>query len=80
MADNKAIVTWWVDEAWNNRQAALIDGLFDPNYTMHFPGAPDLHGPDDFKGFYNSFLTALPDMHVAVEDTVSGGTGWSGAS
>ena len=73
MADNKAIVTKWVDEAWNGRQGERIDEMFAPDYVGHFPGMPDLHGPGDFKGFHASFMNALPDMHLAVEDLVSEG-------
>jgi steroid delta-isomerase-like uncharacterized protein len=70
------VLEHWFNEVWNNRNAAAIDHLWPADKITH--GLPNPHGGhvetrEAFKGFHRDFLSAFPDFHVQVEDTVTEG-------
>lgn len=63
----------WFEEVWNNRREEAIDEMFEYDGIAH--GLADQsgnepRGPEGFKPFYRSFVSAIPDLHVDVEDAV----------
>lgn len=76
MADAyKTIAHEWFEEVWNRRNRATISRLYAANGTAHGlgHGGAVIRGPDEFKPFYEAFLSAMPDIRVKVLDTVSDG-------
>jgi steroid delta-isomerase-like uncharacterized protein len=68
---NKAIVRRWVAGGWNTGDLSMVDEFYAADYTLHSPGAPDLHGQDAFKAYVTMFRTAFPDIHFTIEDMVA---------
>jgi len=70
--ENKALVRRQFEAIWNGGNLALIDELYAPNYTNHDPANPDqAPGPAGFTQRVGLYRTALPDLHLTVEDQVA---------
>ena len=70
---NKALAYRWYEEVWNKKRADLIHELLGPDslvYGLTRSATHPLRGPDEFKTFWLPLITALPDIHIAVESTV----------
>ncbi len=66
----------WFGQVWNEGRADMIDELTCHDVIGH--GIVDhegneIRGVDAFRRFYKSFRGAFPDIHIAIEDTVSEG-------
>src|SRR4051794_15412442 len=73
MSPNVALARRWFDEIWNQRRTHTIDEMISPGGVSHSE-AGDIHGPHQFfEQVFNPLIAAFPDIHVAVEDTVSEG-------
>jgi ketosteroid isomerase-like protein len=66
---NVAVVHRAVEEVWNQRDLAVADALFAPDYTNHGGLIPDLvSGPEMIKISVALFRTAFPDFRVTADD------------
>jgi steroid delta-isomerase-like uncharacterized protein len=70
------VLEHWFEEVWNKRNTDAIEKLWVPDKKVH--GLAATHGGQvdtitAFKTFHRNFLSAFPDFHVAVEDTVTEG-------
>jgi len=81
--DNKATVRRFYEEVFNQKNRAAIDECSDPNYVDRSapPGLPGgIAGQKQLIGMY---LTAFPDLHLAVEEMIAEGdkvvSRWSGS-
>ena len=72
---NKAIMREWFDKVWNQRDATAAEGMLAPDYRSHGLGANggDLTGPGGFKSYHASFIGAMADLHITIEDLVEEG-------
>lgn len=68
-AQNRALALRWFEEVWNQRKEETIDELLAASAIGHIEG-DDAASPKDFKAFRATFLSALPDLRIDVEDTV----------
>ncbi|MEZ5582310.1 MAG: ester cyclase [Candidatus Competibacteraceae bacterium] len=79
---NKAVVRRAYEVGMNKKDWAVIDEVFSPDYVVHYPGVPAIHGLEDAKQALKAFLDAFPDIHFVVEDQLAEGdkvtTRWSG--
>jgi predicted ester cyclase len=82
--ENKALVSRWIDEVWNQGKLATIDEIFDPSFTFNyaFPGVTaDLEG---YKMTVTAFRNAFQEMHITCEEMIAEGdkvaVRWSGRS
>lgn len=66
---NKAMSQRFFEEVTNRE--ALIDELFTPDFVMHIPGTPDVHGRQGLKQMNAAYRTAFPDLQVTVDDQVA---------
>jgi steroid delta-isomerase-like uncharacterized protein len=71
-ADAKTIARRWFVEVWDERRDAAIDELMSLESVGHVEGR-DARGPAEFREMRASFLAALPDMRMHVEDVVGEG-------
>jgi steroid delta-isomerase-like uncharacterized protein len=63
----------WFEEVWNQQKTETIYRLFSADTAIHgLPGAP-MRGHDAFKGIFDSFCGAFPDIHIDVVQTVTQG-------
>lgn len=69
---NRALALRWMEEIWNERREEVLDELMHEGAVAHLEGG-DVHGPDGFKAGRRAFLGALPDLRIAVEDSVAEG-------
>ena len=72
----ESILRAWFDGLWNRGDEGTIDRLLHPDGVIHGLPTPDgqpIHGPDNFRPFYQSFRSAFPDIRVEVQQLVSEG-------
>ncbi len=68
---NEEIVRRWFNEVWNLRREATIDELLTAESTCHAEEGP-IVGPNDFRSkMYRPFVSAFPDIRVAVDDVIA---------
>lgn len=72
MEGSQTILHYWFEELWNKGREEVIDELF-PDGLAHGIGDTALRGADDYKVFFRTFRSALPDIQVSIEDWVSNG-------
>jgi steroid delta-isomerase-like uncharacterized protein len=70
--DPYTLVHRWFDEVWNQGREETVDELFAPDGIGHGlgEGNADVRSPAGFKIFLRSMRSALPDVHIRIEDTV----------
>lgn len=73
--DPATVAHRWFEEAWNQGSEGAIDELSADNVIGHGLGEAgnDVVGRDHFRVFWRNLRTALPDLHVTVEDTITQG-------
>jgi steroid delta-isomerase-like uncharacterized protein len=73
--DAVALTHRWFEEVWNQGREETIHELCAPNVIGHGLGeaGAKMHGPADFKVFWQNLREAFPDCKVTVEDTLSQG-------
>lgn len=74
-ADSATLVRRWFEEVWNQRRSAAIDELLAKDGVIHGLGdeGRDLRGPEAFRPFQQKFLSALPDMHIKIDEVIADG-------
>ncbi len=71
---NKHLVRSLTEQGFNDGDLSGIDEHFSDDYQVHAPGVPPLPpGPHAFKRAVTLFRTAMPDIHVTVEDLAGEG-------
>ena len=72
---NKQLLRTWFERVWNQKSAAAIDELYQPDGRAHgFPQADSvLIGPEDFKLIHRNFCDSFPDIQVTVDDVIAEG-------
>ena len=63
----------WFEEVWNQKNEAAVDEMLVEGSVAHglteTDGSP-ITGPESFKRFHRAFVSAYPDLHIDVEDTI----------
>jgi steroid delta-isomerase-like uncharacterized protein len=68
----KSIARRWFEEVWNGRRDAAVDELMAAGAHGHMEGG-DVRGPDGFRPTRDMFLSAIPDLHIEVEEVLAEG-------
>ena len=82
MADNKEIDRLLFEEPWTGN-LGVIDQYVDASYIGNDPSQPEpLRGPQAFKDFVQTYLSAFPDARITVDQQIAEGdfvaTRWTG--
>lgn len=67
------IMRSWFEEVWNQGTDAAIDRLMAADAVAHGLPGGDMNGPPMFRGLFQTFREAFPDLHITVERTVTEG-------
>ncbi len=70
--NNKALVRRYYYEILEQRNTAVIDEIFSPNFLAYPPLDPATT-PDDYKAALAMSHSALADIHVSVDDQITEG-------
>jgi len=70
--DNKVLNRRGIEEAINQRNQAIFDELFAPDFVWPTPSTT-LHGREPARAFLSIFFTAFPDGHFIIEDVIAEG-------
>jgi predicted ester cyclase len=70
--ENKTLVAKRFEEL-DNRNFAVLDELFSPEYTLHLPGAQAPLDLEQTKQLYVDLYSALPDLTHTIEDQIAEG-------
>lgn len=71
--DNAAIARRWAQAAFNQHDLDAAVAFLAPDWVGHWVGMPEGRGADGFKRLAGTYLTAFPDMQIAVEDALAVG-------
>ncbi len=72
--ENKALIQRFVEEAFNKGNLDVADEVYASTFISHDPTAPEGQGsPEGVKQFVNTYLSAFPDGHTTVEDSIAEG-------
>ena len=70
--ENKQLVRRFVEEFWNEGNAAAADELMAPDAEIHMPTG-ELVDLDGLKDFADAFRGSFPDWHSTFEELVAEG-------
>ncbi len=70
--DNKALIRRAYEEAFNQRNLAVLDEVNAPDLVFH-NASTTMQGLEAFKQFLSLYLTAFPDARFTVEDMIAEG-------
>jgi len=70
--ENKALVRRFVEEFWNEGNAAAADELMTVDAEIHMPTG-ELVDLDGLKGFAGAFRGSFPDWHSTFEELIAEG-------
>ncbi len=70
---NKAIVRRYLEEAWNKGNVGILDELMAPNYARYMSGQASPLNREGQKQRITTFHSALPDLHLTIEDLIAEG-------
>ena len=73
-ADLRELSHRLLDEVWNKRNMDVIDELISPDFVIHDPNYTSGKGPEEYKKFVHTYLTAFPDTALTVQDQVADGS------
>jgi len=65
---SQRIIWYFLTEAWNKRNLAVVDQLFTSDAVGHDPAVPVVTDRESIKQFIAAYLTAFPDLQIAVDD------------
>ena len=68
--DNKAVVRRLIEEGFNQRNLAIFDELYAPDF-VYYLGSTTIQGREPYKQFTSMNFTAFPDVHFTIEDQVA---------
>jgi steroid delta-isomerase-like uncharacterized protein len=69
IGQHKVLVRRWIEEGFNKRNLDVVDEIFAAGIVVN--GAPI--GREGVRKSMNRHLTAFPDLHVTITDTVAEG-------
>jgi steroid delta-isomerase-like uncharacterized protein len=71
-AENKSIVYRLYEEVWNKRKLRVVDEVISSSHALHDPTVSGSQtGPGAYRQQVARFTSALPDLHLTIEHTVS---------
>jgi Predicted ester cyclase len=56
------------EDVWNRKNLNAIDDLMSAGYVHHDAGAIAANGPEGYKQFVKSYMSAFPDAHFTIHD------------
>ena len=71
--ENKALVSRWIEEGWNQGNVAIIDELAAPDFVDHHvpPGLPP--NAEGHKAWLQLARAGFPDLQLTIEDMIADG-------
>jgi steroid delta-isomerase-like uncharacterized protein len=72
--ENKAIARRALEEVFNAGNLGVVDEIVSEDHVHHDPAMPEEgHGRERVKEFVSMYRSALPDVHVEIEDQIAEG-------
>jgi len=65
---SQRLISYFLTEAWNKRDLAVVDQLFASDAVGHDPAVPAVTDRETIKQFIAAYLTAFPDLQITVDD------------
>lgn len=73
-ATNKAIVSRYMEQVWNNGRLDLIEEFLAEDVFEHgLPQIPGMNGRDSLKAIISGARTSLPDVQVTLHELIAEG-------
>ncbi len=68
--DNLAIATRWFNDGLNQGNLDVVDEIVASNVTIDAAVYPSGKGPKAIKDIFTSLLTAYPDVHISIDQSL----------
>ena len=68
--DAREVGRRWFEEVWNGRRAEGVDELMAADSYGHVENG-EFRGHEGFREMQRGFLSALPDLHIEIEDILA---------
>ncbi len=72
---NKAVIRWWIEEAWNKGNVSIADEIYAPDFVAKDAsgGGQTIHGPEGIKQEVMTVRAAVPDIQFTIDHLVAEG-------
>jgi steroid delta-isomerase-like uncharacterized protein len=71
---NKALARRYIEDAWNQADASVMDQLLAGDYAIHDPGTPGRTGtPVGEKQVHAMYRAVFPDLRLVIEELIAEG-------
>ena len=68
---NKALITRYFEEVWNQGKLDVLNEIIAPDYINHSPGMPNPpRGPEGLKPIVSAIRHAFPDLNYVIKNMV----------
>lgn len=69
---NVTLMKRWFKEVWEERRPETIAKLFAPAAVAYGTSdmGSDIHGPEEFRAFYERLIGSFSDMKFTIDDTL----------
>jgi predicted ester cyclase len=71
--ENKALVRRYIEVVWNQRNIAILDELFAPNYQRYISATAAPLSSKGQRQRITGFHTAFPNLHFTIENLFAEG-------
>jgi len=72
-ATPETILGIWMDRAWNQLDASVIDELMAPDALVHGLGDAPLQGREAWRAFHAAFLAAFSSIRIVQDEQLVSG-------
>lgn len=69
---NKEVILKYWEGKWNDRRPEILDESQTPDVVYHGTSM-NMNGLDEYKAVYQSYLSALHDTHIEIEELIAEG-------
>jgi steroid delta-isomerase-like uncharacterized protein len=71
---NKAIITRWVEDAWNGGDFSSVPSTYVPDYTLNDVSLPKpINRREELADFIATFRRGMPDLRMTIDQYVAEG-------
>lgn len=69
--ENAAVVESFLSDCVNDDLDRIGEFVADGYVGHEFPGIGDIHGPEEFKAFFESLRASFKEMEATIEDVIA---------
>jgi steroid delta-isomerase-like uncharacterized protein len=72
-SDLNNFIRTYTEEVWNKRDPGAMNRYYNDSYIHHDVSRPDVQTLEQYRQWARDLISALPDLHVQIDDVFSDG-------